>query len=107
MAGAEGTIPDTSTLSKSIKKKTKKHHHHPAKLLETDPLALIQDPSLLWKGIVGKFYHTGKPGFFSHFLQGGTKSTVRDEGAWLKGITLLFQKVLNLHYNSWLIKTKI
>lgn len=39
------------------------------KLLEADPLALKQDPSLLWKDIAGKFHNIGKPGFFFYFLQ--------------------------------------
>lgn len=106
MAETEGTIPDTSTLSE-IKKKKKITTTQP-KLLETDPLALKQDPSLLWKDIVGKSYHIGKPGFFPHFYRTGRDQIKRrDEGGWLKGIALLFQKVLNLHYNSWLIKTKV
>lgn len=39
------------------------------KLLEADPLALKQDPSLLWKDIAGKFHDMGKPEFFFYFLQ--------------------------------------
>lgn len=106
MAGTEGTIPDTSTLSKSIKKPTTTQ----PKLLEADPLALKQEPSLLWKDIAGKFHHIGKPRFFFFFFfteQGGTQSGVRDEGGWLKGTSLLFQNFSNLHDHSWLIKTKI
>lgn len=62
------------------------------KLLEADPLALKQDPSLLWKDIAGKFHNIGKPGFFFYFFteQGGTKSGVRNEEGRLKGITALF-----------------
>lgn len=64
MTGTKGTIPDTSTLPKSIKKKPTTTQ---PKLLEADALALKQDPSLL-KDIVGKFYHIEKPGFFFYFL---------------------------------------
>lgn len=39
--------------------------------------------------------------------QGGTKSGVRDGGGRLKGTSSLFQNFLNLHYHSWLVKTKI
>lgn len=66
MARTEGTIPDTSTLSKSIKKNPITMQ---PKLLEADPLALKQDPSLLWKDIAGKFHDMGKPEFFFYFLQ--------------------------------------
>lgn len=71
MAGTGGTIPDTSTLSKSKKRKKKKFSTTQLKLLEADSLALKQDPSLLWKAIAGKFHHRGKPGFFFYFLQNG------------------------------------
>lgn len=51
-------------------------------MLEADPLALKQDPSLSWKDIAAKFHHIGKPRPFFYFFYkaGRDKLGVRDGG---------------------------
>lgn len=91
MAGTEGTIPDTSTLSKSIKNSNAIQ----PKLLEADALALRQDPSLSWKELCWKGPLYGKARVsFSIFYRAG-RDQIRSEG-WrglAKGNLLLFPKI--------------
>ena len=65
-AGTQGSIPDTSTLSKERRKKKKSHQS--AQDFGDRSVGSETRPIPLWKDIVGKFYHIGKPGFFSHFF---------------------------------------
>lgn len=106
MARNEGTIPDTSTLSKSIKKKP---YHHAAQTVGGRSLGSETRPIPFMEGHCWKVpqYRKARALFLFFTEQGRTKSGVRNEEGWLKGITALFQKVVNLHYHSWLIKTKI
>lgn len=109
MARTEGTIPDTSTLSKSIKKKNKKPPYHRAAQTvgdrsfgsETRPIPFMEGHC--WKV---PQYRKARVLFQFFTERGTTKSGVRNEEGWLKRITATFQKFLKLHYHSWLIKTE-